>query len=285
MISDTVSRLCHRAEDSNKYSFGHVLIVGGSPGMVGAPFLSATAAMRIGAGLVTIASSSNVIDKLEERVVEIMTLRIELSESSSVDSLISFIDKRRVNAVVVGPGLDASFSDFIHSFLPRVSCATVIDAGAISCLNGDLEFLHRIAQKNVALILTPHDGEYKKLTGWNLSVEHQQRIEEVINFAQEQNITLIAKGAHSIIGYTDGTYYENESGNPSLATAGTGDVLDGVIAGILAQGFSVKEATQAAVYLHGYAGDLAASVKTQAGMIASDVIEFLPNALRDTDVC
>ncbi|HMS24701.1 MAG TPA: NAD(P)H-hydrate dehydratase, partial [Acidimicrobiia bacterium] len=269
-----------RDPQANKYDFGHVLIVGGSPGMVGAPFLAAMSALRVGAGLVTIASTKDVIDKLEERVVEVMTFRIPNDSIEAVKSLGDFISERRVSVVVVGPGMDNSGAQIAKSLLVKLDIPIIIDAGALTVFRGDLDVLKQVGLNNPNVIVTPHDGEFAKLTGNQMPSSGEERESAVAEFAQEFGMTLVAKGSPTLVAHVDGSVYINETGNPGLATAGSGDVLAGVIAGIVAQGADVSEAADLAVRIHGLAADLGAKEKTQPGLIASDLIEFIPQAMK-----
>ncbi len=274
-----LSKLINRKDDTNKYSYGHVLIIGGSPGTVGAPLLSAMASLRIGAGLVTIASSINVIDKLEKRVLEAMTLRIPENENEAFDSLNKFIKERKISVVLIGPGLVNFNANLIKKLIANISIPTILDAGALTCFKDDLVKLKQASIRNKQFIFTPHDGEFKKLTGIELPSDIHSRKEVAALYSKEFEVVLVSKANKTLVAGPDGSIYENYTGNPGLATAGTGDVLAGIIAGLLAQGFTTFEASQLGVYLHGLAGDIAAQEKTQPGIIASDVIEYLPNAL------
>ena len=274
-----LSKLINRKDDTNKYSYGHVLIIGGSPGTVGAPLLSAMASLRIGAGLVTIASSINVIDKLEKRVLEVMTLRIPENENEAFDSLNKFIKERKISVVLIGPGLVNFNANLIKKLIANISIPTILDAGALTCFKDDLVKLKQASIRNKQFIFTPHDGEFKKLTGIELPSDIHSRKEVAALYSKEFEVVLVSKANKTLVAGPDGSIYENYTGNPGLATAGTGDVLAGIIAGLLAQGFTTFEASQLGVYLHGLAGDIAAQEKTQPGIIASDVIGYLPNAL------
>ncbi|MBP9116186.1 MAG: NAD(P)H-hydrate dehydratase [Acidimicrobiia bacterium] len=274
-----LSKLINRKDDTNKYSYGHVLIIGGSPGTVGAPLLSAMASLRIGAGLVTIASSINVIDKLEKRVLEAMTLRIPENENEAFDSLNKFIKERKISVVLIGPGLVNFNANLIKKLIANISIPTILDAGALTCFKDDLVKLKQASIRNKQFIFTPHDGEFKKLTGIELPSDIHSRKEVAALYSKEFEVVLVSKANKTLVAGPDGSIYENYTGNPGLATAGTGDVLAGIIAGLLAQGFTTFEASQLGVYLHGLAGDIAAQEKTQPGIIASDVIGYLPNAL------
>jgi hydroxyethylthiazole kinase-like uncharacterized protein yjeF len=268
-----VRKLLYRDNRANKYDFGHVLVVGGSPGMTGAPLLSGMAALRTGAGLVTIASSPAVVRSLERRVKEIMTLALPSYDSDSVPRLLDFIDERQVATVAIGPGLKRDAFNLVRSLVSSAAMPVVLDAGALDAYGGRLEDLRTAAVRNRQIILTPHTGEYARLFG-SLLPEAA---------AVDLGVTIIVKSHRTKVFYPDNTRWQNTTGNPGMATSGSGDVLSGVIAGLLAQGLSVRDAVETGVYLHGYAGDMAATAKTQPGMIASDIITFLPEALRSLD--
>lgn len=280
MHKEIINKLVERNPDTNKYDYGHVLIVGGAPGMVGAPLLSAMAALRLGAGLVTIASSENVIDKLEKRVLEVMTLRIPLEENAAVSSLLDFIKNRKVNVVVFGPGMNPDFGPIVKNIMSKLQIPVVLDASAITCYKGNLDLLKAQAINNQNIVLTPHDGEFEKLTNITLSKIGDERKKVVDDFAKQNNLVLVSKGDHTLVANPNSEIYENQSGNPGLATPGSGDVLAGIIAALIVQDVNPKDASELGVYVHGVAGDIAAKEKTQAGMIASDIIEYLPHAIK-----
>jgi len=263
MDRSVFARLLNRPTDSNKYDYGHVLVIGGSPGMVGAPFLSASAALRVGAGLVTIASTPEVIDKLEERVVELMTLR--LPEDNPVPTLKSFIRDRKVSVIVFGPGIKPEFASKMLGSHAAFGLPVIIDGGALTALAAHEELFAS------NFILTPHAGEFKRFSDSN---------DDPADFAHTHDVVLVLKGQPTRVFGQDGESYENTTGGPALATAGTGDTLTGLIAGIIAQKIKPFEACKAAVYLGGLASDLAAADKTVAGVIASDIIELIPQALK-----
>jgi len=281
MDQQLLYHLTHRAQDANKYDFGHVLILGGSPGMVGAPLLAGEAALRIGAGLVTIAADEATTQRLDRRVEEIMTLTLPSYQKSnlSIDVLLEFIKSRKVSAVVIGPGLPPAAASTVRELMGKLSdVPVVLDAGGLAAFRENLAMLQAAARHNRHIIITPHRGEYSKLTG--ASAADPEIIQHAIDFAQQYQLTLVLKGQHTLIVRPDGSHHRNTSGNPGLATAGTGDVLAGIIGGLLAQGTESGLAVEAGVYLHGLAGDLAVAAKTEAGIIASDVTAFLPEALK-----
>jgi NAD(P)H-hydrate epimerase len=268
----------HRPVDSYKYQFGHVLVIGGTPGMVGAPFLAAKSALRSGSGLVTIASHPEVIDKLEKRIVEIMTVRIADQLDTTLDIILSYIAEHKVNTLVVGPGLATEDTSIILPLLHQTNLPTVIDGGALLPFQNNLAELTAIGQKNDSIILTPHAGEFTKLTGI-LPPKNQTALEKiVVVFAKSHSVTLVYKVHHTLIAHPDGSLYQNNTGNPGMATAGSGDVLAGIIGGLLAQKLTATEASEFGVYAHGLAGDLASNSLSQPGLIASDIITYLPQA-------
>lgn len=276
MRQETFSQLLNRRPDGHKYDYGHVLVVGGSPGMVGAPLLVGKAALRTGAGLVTIAAPADVVDKLEKRVEEIMTLSLP---DEAAFSILQFIKERKVSVIVIGPGLkvEARSAKLIKKLLAGTELPIVVDAGGLGALQNDA------AQLDTApgsLVLTPHVGEFQRLVDETLPEKRADLKPLARRFAKQHGVTLVLKGQPTYVARPEGSIYENKTGNPGLATAGTGDVLSGVIAGMISQGIAVSEAAEAAVYLHGLAGDIAAGDKTEPGMIASDVIEALPAALK-----
>lgn len=272
----TLRRLLKRRPDTHKYDYGHVLVAGGSPGMVGAPLLAAEAALRSGAGLVTVASRPEVIEKLEKRVREVMTLR--LPASKTVDELLAFINERHVTVLVIGPGMAPDFAADSPALLSKINIPAVVDGGALGALAGRPGGLKQLVRRT-DLVLTPHAGEFHKLTGQWPPGEREKLRQAVADFARDNHLTLVFKGDHTLVAHPDGRVYENETGNPGLATAGTGDVLSGIIAALVAQLPDLAAAVEAAVYLHGLAGDLAAQAKTQPALIASDVINQLASAL------
>jgi hydroxyethylthiazole kinase-like uncharacterized protein yjeF len=279
MHSATFTRLLHRPKDSHKYSFGHVLVIGGSSGMVGAPFLAAQAALRVGAGLVTITSDELVIEKLERRVVEIMTLALSTRSAQSVSPVEEYIKARKVSVLVIGPGLTSHAAPLVNALLRTVSLPIVLDGGALGIVAADRNALKQRATSQ--LILTPHVGELQRFFEQPLPKSQSALVSIAKDFAVAERLTLIVKGSPTHTITVDGTVTENDSGGPALATAGTGDVLSGMIGGIIAQGIAPEAAAPAAVYLHGAAGDLAAQSQTEPGVIASDVIDCIPKALKE----
>lgn len=246
--------------------------------MVGAPFLAATAALRVGAGLVTIASDKSVIEKLERRVVEIMTLAVATDSAASLSIAEDYIAVRKVSILVIGPGLSPAAAPLVLSLIATTALPMVIDGGALGIIAANRKALHKRAA--TGLILTPHTGELQHFFEQPLPKNQSGILKLAKNLAITEKLTLVVKGHPTYTITESGTIIKNNSGGPALATAGTGDVLAGMIGGIVAQGIAPDEAVPAAVYLHGKAGDLAAQLKTEPGVIASDVVELIPQALK-----
>ncbi len=272
--------LLFRPVDSYKYNFGHVIIVGGSNGMIGAPLLAAKAALRTGAGLVTVASSEFVIDKIASQVNEAMMLSLSFDDQKAVDKLKTYIEARHVTVVVIGPGLsiDSATSAFTRKVIQSLTLPMVIDGGGFTALTQGLDILKTATSKSI--ILTPHSGEFSRLLEQSLPNEREKLEPIARSFAKTYHLTLLLKGQPSFVIQSGRRTYKNSTGNPGLATAGTGDVLAGMIGALLAQKCDAFAATASAAYLHGLAGDIAAEEKTQPGVIASDVIESIPAAFK-----
>lgn len=282
MYQQILRTITTRPQNANKYDFGHVLVIGGSPGTIGAPLLAATAALKVGAGLVTVASYAEVIDKVEEHVLDVMTLRLPHGEAGAVQTIQEFIEAHKVTAVAIGSGLPLPFAALSQWLMPVLTIPAVLDAASLTCFKDDLEELGDAA-RHTPVIATPHDGEYRQLTGETLPTEPALRRQVAIARAQQLHLTLVCKGPHTVVAHPDGAAYEEPAGNPGMAKAGMGDVLTGIIAGLLAQGVEPSTAAELGVHLHALAGDIAARTETQAGILASELIDLLPQAMRQAE--
>jgi hydroxyethylthiazole kinase-like uncharacterized protein yjeF len=278
-VTTALNGLLTRPTGGHKYNFGHVAVIGGSPGMEGAPVLVAWAALRTGAGLATIASE--IANNLTARPPEIMThLLPPCNDDLAIDELLQFCAERKVSVVVIGPGLGPAAAGFIRRLVAAVTLPMVLDAGALGAFTDHLDDLRINGRRNPHIILTPHTGEYRKLTGQTLPTAATAKRQAVQQFAEQHKLTLALKGHQTMVaGAKAAKFYQNQTGNPGMATAGTGDVLSGVIAGLLGQGLTSFEAACVGVYLHGKAGDRAGEQFSQPGLVASDVIANLPAAL------
>ncbi len=260
-----------RDKFSHKGDYGHALIVGGSYGMGGAAVLAAKAAMRAGAGLVTAHIPRLLYDIMQITVPEVMC---SVDKSDTVFTSVE--DIKKYKAVAVGPGLgkDPRTAEALKELFIKIEVPLVVDADAINLVSGNSELLKELPANSV---LTPHPGEFRRLVGE--SKDSYQEILKQIEFSQRHNVIVILKQAHTTISTPDGSLYLNSTGNPGMATAGSGDVLAGIIAGLLAQGYQPKTAAIIGVYLHGLAGDIAASKGSERSLIAGDITDCLGKAI------
>jgi ADP-dependent NAD(P)H-hydrate dehydratase / NAD(P)H-hydrate epimerase len=272
-----------RKRSSHKGTFGHAGLIAGSVGKTGAAAMAARAALRVGTGLVTVAVPSSVNDVLEAKLLEAMTAPMPETKArtfsrSGLDRLSAFIAAR--TAVAIGPGLTThpETVELVQALVKTLHRPSVLDADALNALAGRASLL---TECKTPPILTPHPGEMARLepdaTPHSVNAD---RIGTATRFARERGVFVVLKGARTVIARPDGTVALCPTGNPGMATAGTGDVLTGMMVGLLAQGVSSWDAACAATYLHGYAGDLAAAAEGQPGLIAGDLIEQIPSALK-----
>lgn len=268
---------------AHKGDFGHVLTVAGSKAMPGAGFLASQAVLRSGAGLVTYALPEGAYQKFDPGHAEVMVQAVPdggrgffTGESAAV--VLKSCEKKR--AVVLGPGLGRSPETiaFVRTLVEKISLPLVLDADGLFCISGAARLLKK---RRAPTLLTPHLGEMAQLLGWQTGEVEKAKVQAALDAAREWNAVLILKGYRSLIALPDGNLFVNPTGNPGMATAGMGDVLAGVLGGLLAQGLPADQAALAGVYLHGLAGDLAAEELGERGLIASDVVRCLPKALHE----
>jgi hydroxyethylthiazole kinase-like uncharacterized protein yjeF len=275
-LKQLLRQLLHRKTDSNKYDFGHVLVIGGSSGMIGAPILASLSALRAGAGMVTVAS--RVAEQIAGHVPELITHELSKNDAQAADQIESLVQKRHINVLAIGPGLGPEYATLIRHIVTNTTLPMVLDAGALNAFSETLDELTTAAAVNNQIILTPHSGEYSRLTGQAVASIDAQRQTQAIDFAHQQHLTLLLKGSHTIVAGADGAKYINQTGNPGLASAGSGDVLTGIIAGLIGQRLTPFQAAAGGAYLHGKAADSAVASKTEPGLIATDLIHYLPQA-------
>jgi len=277
--------LPERVPSSHKGTFGHAGILAGSVGKTGAAALAAKAALRVGAGLVTVATPSSVNDVLEAKVLEAMTMPLPETKArtlarSALDRVVAFIQAR--TAIAVGPGLSThpETVELVQSLMKHLDRPSVLDADALNALAGRASLM---TECKTPPILTPHPGEMARLeVDATTQSVNTDRIGTARRFARERGVFIVLKGARTVIARPDGLVAICPTGNPGMATAGTGDVLTGMIVGLLAQRVPAWEAACAATYFHGLAGDLAAQLLGQPGMLAGDLIAQIPYALQRT---
>lgn len=274
--------LLRRRKKVYKNKFGHILILAGSGNMVGAACLSGLAAMRAGSGLVTIGIPKSLNSIVQKKISSvIMTLPLpETSEQTLSQAACTVLQKKWGNyaAIAIGPGLSThpSTKKFILEIIETAPHPLVIDADGLNALAGNLPSL---TKSRVAKILTPHPGEMSVLTKLDRDYIEKNRKTVAKEFAQNHHCVLLLKGHHTVVANELGNIYINKTGNPGMATAGSGDVLTGMTAAFLGQGLSAFDAAKYGAYFHGMAGDLAAEEKTRLSMIATDIIDHIPMAV------
>jgi NAD(P)H-hydrate epimerase len=273
--------LAPRPADSNKGTFGRVLVVAGSRGMSGAAVLCGTGALRGGAGLVRLAVPGELLPIVAAANPCYLTAPLPQDEHGRLSSqaeaeLLALAQANQV--VALGPGLGQSpaITGLVTTLLAQVAVPLVLDADGLNALHGQTEVLKK---RTAPTILTPHPGEFARLAETTVAQVQAQRPEWASRFAAGLGVVLVLKGHETIV--TDGRrIYHNRTGNPGMATGGTGDVLTGLTAALVGQGLEAFAAAQLGVYLHGLAGDLARDDLGEVSLIASDLVHYLPHAFR-----
>ena len=281
-----------RQADSNKGKFGHVLVVGGSfgfaGGKAGAPSMSSLAALRTGAGLVTAAVPHPALPTVSRITPELMTwpLKANAAGQASPDNLapdtIAALTKG-ITVLAIGPGLGQSddTAKFCIGLLEATNMPAVIDADALNILAQQPGVLAQLTRNGRTIVLTPHPGEMARLAGISTQEVQAKRLEIARTFASKHQVTLVLKGAHTLIAHPDGRVAVNTTGNPGMAKGGSGDLLTGVIAGLLAQyADDPQRAVEAAVHLHGLAADLAVRELDEHTLLATDSLSHFSSAFR-----
>jgi ADP-dependent NAD(P)H-hydrate dehydratase / NAD(P)H-hydrate epimerase len=281
-----------RARDSNKGMYGHVLVVGGSLGKAGAAAMAGFSALRAGAGLVTVATAKSVLATVAGFHPELMTEPLDETPGGTIAanaaSTFSILAKNKT-ALAIGPGISRNLetSEFVRTIVREASVPMVLDADGLNAFEGKTDSLKR--RDRGTLVLTPHPGEMSRLTGLSTEAIQRDRINVARNFARDHGAVVVLKGDRTIVAGPDGQAWVNPTGNPGMATGGTGDILTGMIAGMLAQHPErAFEAVIAAVYLHGLAGDIACYGRVsgigtgEQCLVATDLIGAMPSAFSQT---
>ncbi|HRG08277.1 MAG TPA: NAD(P)H-hydrate dehydratase, partial [Cyclobacteriaceae bacterium] len=261
-----------RARFNHKGNFGHALLIAGSTGKMGAAVLAARAALRAGVGLLTVHVPANGNVILQSAVPEAMATQDVAADFFSGREIESFY-----SAIGLGPGLSqapetvAGFEEILNQSVKPV----VLDTDALNMLAAKPALLVKVPAGS---ILTPHPGEFKRLVGdWQNDFD---KLEKLSALAQKINSVVVLKGAYSAVALADGSIFFNSTGNPGMATGGSGDVLTGILTALLAQGYSTTDAALIGVYVHGLAGDLAAREIGETSLIAGDLVNYLPAAFK-----
>lgn len=268
---------------AHKYSAGAALVIGGTPGLAGAPVMASLATARVGAGYVTCAAGQSVRRVLAEKMTEIVTVALPETHDGGIDGTKALVELAphldKAKALLIGPGLGrlAGTQDFVCALLRTTDLPAVVDADALYALSSVPDTIARYARGR--WILTPHAGEFQRLAG--AAVDLTGRISLASSYAQRWNCILVLKGMPSIIAAPEGTAYVNGTGGPALATAGTGDILAGLCAGLLAQGLSPVRAAVCAAHLGGAAADRYTERRGQSTMMAMDLLMELPEVRKE----
>lgn len=266
-----------RDPDTNKGDYGKLGIIAGSKGMTGAPYFSTMGAMRTGAGVCFLVAPSDALTVLQTKLNEPVFIFTKSKEHFTVEALGEVINhSKQYDAVILGPGLSEKegVSAFVSAFIERCEKPLLIDADGLNSIK-DTALLKRKSET----VITPHPREFSRLSGRTVSEIQANRKELALSFAKEYGVTVVLKGNRTIVASPLGEVYENMTGNAGMATAGTGDVLSGIIGALLAKRCEAFLAAKLGVFLHGLAGDFAAQKKGETSLIASDLIEELPAAI------
>ncbi|MBI5050978.1 MAG: NAD(P)H-hydrate dehydratase [Nitrospirae bacterium] len=285
---DALSLLPERPRYSHKGTYGHVLLIAGSKGKTGAAFMAAKACLRTGAGLVTIGAPESLVNIFQSRVTEEMVLPLPDKGNGTLsynaaDLILNFA-RQKADVLAIGPGLstDDEISRLVNLLTTKSGVPIVIDADGINAIAGHADIFKK---SKMPIILTPHPGEMARLiNSEQLTVNSEQiekdRINTALSFSKRTKTYLVLKGVPTITASPDGSAFINTTGNPGMATAGTGDVLTGIISALLAQRLEPQNAALLGVYMHGFIGDIAAETKGEHSLIASDIINLIPEVFK-----
>lgn len=281
-IEEILKSFPKRRPESNKKDFGHVFVIAGSSGYTGAAYLASQAAILSGSGLVTLAAGKSIYPILASKLTEVMvrpffeTRDLSLSLLAEKE-LLNF--SQNCDCIAIGPGISRNKDTqaLVRNMIQKIDKPAVIDADGLNAIAGHAEILKKA---KAPLVLTPHPGELARLAEKDVEQIQNDRKNIAINFAHQYNIVLVLKGYQTVVASPEGEYYINSTGNAGMATGGTGDCLTGIIASFIGQGIEPFSAAVLAVYFHGLAGDMAAKEKGLLSLIATDLLNKLPEVLK-----
>ena len=274
-----------RPAESNKGSYGHVLVIGGAVGKAGAAAMAGMSVLRAGAGLSTVATAKSALATVAGFHPEVMTEPLEETDMGTIS--MRALEYGRIEAlsqgktvIAIGPGISRhpETAEFVRNIVQKATAAIVLDADGLNAFEGRAEELHG---RGRSFVITPHPGEMARLIGSTVAAVQRDRINIARSFARDHNLIVVLKGHRTLVAHPDGSIWVNTTGNPGMATGGTGDILTGMTSGLIAQNPQhVFEATRAAVHLHGLAGDVARETMGEQSLVATDLIGALPEAMR-----
>jgi NAD(P)H-hydrate epimerase len=280
---EVIKNMCpKRKPDCHKGSVGRVLVAGGSLGYVGAPCLTALAGLRSGCGIVTLAVPESIYQTAQAKMTEVIVRPLPekapgVLAPEAEDVILELLRNNDVLAAGPGLGIAKETASILKNILLKVDKPLVLDADALNIISRNPSILKKVKPD---IIITPHPGEFSRLTGYEVEYIQSSRIESAEEFADRYNTITVLKGARTVVAVPKKKVYVNSTGNSGMATAGAGDVLTGIIASFAAQGLTAENAAAAGVFVHGLAGDIAAEEKSECGLIASDIIENIPYAIK-----
>lgn len=271
-VDQKTFRLPPRPRQAHKGDFGRVYILAGSVGYTGAPVFAANGAVRTGSGLVFLGVPQEIWSVVALKCNEAMPHPMPVEPDAVLERM------GGCDAVLVGPGLgrEAHTVQLVQTITKRLQTPLILDADGLYALSGRLDLLDG---RTAPTVLTPHEGEFVRLTGERLPIAH--RTEAAVEFARAHHCVLVLKGSGTVTAAPDGRVWINTSGNPGMAKGGSGDVLAGMILSLIGQGFPPTESAAMAVWLHGRAGDLAAQVLGEYAMTPTDLLDCLPRAMME----
>ena len=279
---DFLHFLPKRKPDSHKGDYGHVLVVAGSRGYTGAAYFTSQSAILSGSGLVTLAVPEPIYPILATKLNEVMVRSFSATQEGGFSkSALTGIQvcAEKTDVLAIGPGLSIhpQTSVLVRELLVQEKKPIMLDADGLNAFAKKTRLFHR---HQSGLILTPHAGELARLVETNPQAIQSQRSYCAAQYAKEWNVVLVLKGNRTIVTSPDGKVYENSTGNPGMATGGSGDILTGIIASFVGQKIPLYSAACLGVYVHGLAGDLAAKEKGEYSLIASDILDKIPEAIK-----
>src|SRR5579862_2593634 len=283
--SEIASLVGPRPAEANKGSYGHALVIGGSLGKAGAAAMAGMSALRAGAGLSTVATAKSVLATVAGFHPELMTEPLQETDTGTISlraleygHLDELTKGKTVLAIGPGTSRNPETSEFVRTVVEKYRVPMVLDADGLNAFEG---LANKLNGEGRPLVITPHPGEMARLTGLSIPEVQKDRIAVARRFASEHKVIVVLKGHRTLIAHPDGEVWVNTTGNPGMATGGTGDILTGMVAGMIAQNPKrVVEAVSAAVYLHGLAGDVACETMGEQSLVATDLIGAFPEAMR-----